>query len=390
MSFTPARHLEKMKSSIFSELIAAKRKATQEGNDVIDLSIGSPDLPPPRVVRDTLRKGIERSDAYGYTITGIPEFHDAVANFYHRRYGVPLNPKTEVLQLMGSQDGLSHLAMAILEAGDLVLCPNPGYTVYESAITLAGGVMVPMPLTEASGYLPDLDAIPGDIADQAKMMILNYPGNPVPVLAPRAFFEQVVAFAKRHNILVVHDFAYSELVFDGQVPQSFLSIPGSKEVGVEFNSLSKSFNMAGCRIGYMIGNEEIVEILRQFKSHVDFGTFLPIQLAAIQALTAPEAEESLAAVKALYTERRDALCDGLAELGWQVSKPPATMFVWARIPAHFTSRDFTFAALAQTNVAVTPGNAFGTMGEGYVRIALVQPVSRLYEAVERLGKFLNH
>ncbi|GMA51481.1 aminotransferase [Alicyclobacillus contaminans] len=377
--------LDNMTTSIFTELTVEKRAAIARGVDVIDLSIGSPDLPPPSIVMDVLRQGVSDPSMYGYTITGIPAFNEAVAAFYLRRYGVQLTPETEVLQLMGSQDGLIHLAMAVLNPGDLVLCPDPGYTVYESSIHLAGGQVYAMPLLEENGFLPDLESIPPAVAERAKMIILNYPGNPVSALAPREFFESVVAFAKRYDILVVHDFAYSELVFDGIRAHSFLSVPGAMEVGVEFNSMSKAFNMAGCRVGYVVGNADVLATLALFKSHVDFGIFLPIQHAAVAALQSDDALHGLADT---YAERRDVLCEGLAAAGWKVRKCPATMFLWARIPEGWSSYDFAFSLLREAGVAVTPGNAFGKHGEGFVRIALVQPPQVLREAVGRIERFL--
>jgi LL-diaminopimelate aminotransferase len=387
MSMVRSDKLDKVTTSIFTELVLEKRAAMARGVDVIDLSIGSPDLPPPPVVMDVLREGVSDPTMYGYTVTGIPEFHDAVAHFYQHRYNVKLDPKCEVLQLMGSQDGLVHLGMAVLNPGDIVLSPDPGYTVYESSIRLSGAELFPMPLLAENDFLPDLTAIPEEVARRAKMMIINYPGNPVAALAPASFFADVIAFAKRYNILVVHDFAYSELVFDGIRPCSFLSLPGAKEVGVEFNSLSKTFNMAGCRIGYVVGNPDVIHTLSVFKSHVDFGVFLPIQKAAIAALTSDYT--SLDTLVTEYTVRRDALCEGLTKAGWTVSKPPATMFVWAKIPEGWTSHKFAFDVLNYAGVAVTPGHAFGRHGEGYVRLALVHPPEILRKAADRIEQFLH-
>jgi LL-diaminopimelate aminotransferase len=387
MSNLKSEKLRSFAPSIFTELLYEKRAALANGRRIIDLSVGSPDMSPPKVVIDTLKETVQDASMYGYALTGIPEFSDAVSYFYNERYGVSLNPKDEVLQLMGSQDGLSHLMMAILNPGDIVLSPDPGYTVYESSIRLAQGELYPMPLFAENGFLPNLSDIPAEIADKAKIMIINYPGNPVTALAPASFFEEVIAFARKHDILIVHDFAYSELVFDKVRPISFLSIPGAKEVGVEFNSLSKTFSMAGCRIGYVVGNPEALEVLALFKSHVDYGTFLPIQKAGIAALT--KGISYLDPLMEIYTKRRDALHEGLHRAGWPVEMPPATMFMWARIPEGWNSRDFTFELLHHTGVVVTPGNAFGGQGEGYVRIALVQSPETLIEAAERIGQFLK-
>lgn len=375
-----------MTGSIFTEVANRKREAIKQGIDVIDLSVGSPDLPPSPVVVNTLVKYAGDPTKYGYTLTGIPDFHHAVCSFYKNRYSVELDAATEVLQLMGSQDGLAHLATAFINPGDYVLVPDPGYPIYEDNVILAGGIVYPMPLLEGNKFLPVLDEIPLEILEKTKMMIISYPGNPVTALADKGFFEKVVQFAKKHNILVVHDFAYSELIFDGNPQISFMSVQGAKEVGVEFNSLSKTFNMAGCRIGYAVGNPEALTILNSLKGHVDYGIFYPIQKAAESALMADYS--ALQEQVKEYERRRDALIIGLEESGWQVAKSPATMFVWAKIPSGWKSREFAFELIDKAGVAVVPGDAFGKQGEGYVRIALVQPAERLAVATKRIQQFL--
>jgi LL-diaminopimelate aminotransferase len=386
MNLFGSTKVQKMTSSIFQEVANRKQEAIKKGKDVIDLSIGSPDFPPPSFVVDSLVEYAKDGSKYGYTLKGISEFNEAVSYFYRQRYSVELDAKSEVLQLMGSQDGLAHLATALINPGDYVLVPDPGYPIYEASVTIAGGTIYPMPLTEENGYLPRLDNIPLEILNKTKMMILSYPGNPVTALADKSFFEDVVTFAKLHNILIVHDFAYSELIFDGHPQISFMSVPGAKEVGIEFNSLSKTFNMAGCRIGYVIGHHQAIEILASLKSHIDYGIFYPIQKAAVTALTSDYS--FLDDQVRHYEIRRDALITGLEKSGWKVPKSSATMFVWAHIPAGWTSRDFAFKLMEQTGVAVIPGDAFGKQGEGYVRIAIVQPPERLTEAAERIEKFL--
>ncbi|MGE7604430.1 LL-diaminopimelate aminotransferase [Peribacillus sp. NPDC097675] len=386
MIITPSKKIGKFETGIFSELASRKQKAMKAGRDVIDLSVGSPDMPPPEFVRDTLARYAKDPTAYGYTLKGIPEFHNAVCSFYQQRYGVELEPEREVLQLMGSQDGLAHLATAMIDPGDYVLVPDPGYPIYEASVKLAGGEMYPMPLTEENHFLPQLNNIPVDILDKTKMMILSYPGNPVTALADESFFTEVVSFAKRNEILVVHDFAYSELIFDDHLQISFLSIPGAREIGIEFNSLSKTFNMAGCRIGYAVGNQDALNILGTMKSHIDYGVFYPIQKAAEMALTSNLSQ--LSDQVKVYEARRDALISGLAKGGWHVPKTVATMFIWARIPDGWKSRDFAYQLIEKAGVTVVPGDAFGKQGEGFVRMALVQPVERLTEAAERIGAFL--
>lgn len=386
MNLYGSEKIRRMTSSIFQEVVDRKQEAMLKGKDVIDLSIGSPDFPPPPFVVDTLVEYSKDPGKYGYTLKGISEFNEAVKYFYQQRYAVDLDGKSEVLQLMGSQDGLSHLATAIIDPDDYVLVPDPGYPIYEASVTIAGGNIYPMPLLEENKFLPQLQEIPVEVLQKTKMMILSYPGNPVTALADRQFFEEVVEFAKVHNILVVHDFAYSELIYDGNPQISFLSVPGAKEVGVEFNSLSKTFNMAGCRIGYVAGNSQVIDILASFKSHIDYGIFYPIQKAAIAALTSDFS--FLEGQLKQYQSRRDALVSGFRNSGWEVANSPATMFVWAKIPAGWSSREFAFKLIDEEGIAVVPGDAFGKQGEGYVRIAMVQPPERLTEAANRVNQFL--
>nr|WP_295972885.1 LL-diaminopimelate aminotransferase [uncultured Bacillus sp.] len=387
MKIVPSQIMEKLTTGIFTEIANKKQEVMNRGMDVIDLSVGSPNLSPPDFVIDSLIGYCEDASKYGYTLTGIPEFNQAVSYFYKQRYQVEINQDDEVLQLMGSQDGLSHLALAIVDQGDYVLVPDPGYPIYEASVMLSGGSVYPMPLMEENGYLPRLNEIPEEILKKTKMMIISYPGNPVAALANESFFTEVVEFAKKHNILVVHDFAYSELIFDDHPQISFMSVPGAKEVGIEFNSLSKTFNMAGCRIGYVVGNREAIHILAELKSQIDYGVFYPIQKAAEIALTSDY--RVLDEQVKEYEKRRDSLIAGLGKAGWHVPKSPGTMFVWAKIPEGWTSREFAFALIEQAGVAVVPGDAFGKQGEGYVRIALVQKAEKLAEAAERIQKFLQ-
>ncbi|KKK38255.1 aminotransferase [Mesobacillus campisalis] len=373
--------MDHFKPSIFSELAAYKKQKLQEGKELIDLSIGSPDLPPPRFVMDELQKHVADPSQYGYSLTGIAELHEAIAHYYHRQFNVNLQADKEVLTLMGSQDGLVHLPMVLCNPGDTILVPDPGYTAYDAGISLAGAIPYQMPLKEENQFLPDLEKIPEEIRTRAKTMILNFPGNPVPALATKEFFERVVQFAKENQILVIHDFAYSELYYE-EKPFSFLSVEGSKEVGVEFNSLSKSFNMAGCRIGYLAGNEHILDGLRRLKSNLDYGVFLPIQKAAITALN--NSSEFSGPLRSIYKKRRDVLIKGLHQLGWEAASPKASMFIWAKVPKPFTSTQFAYKLIDEAGIVVTPGNAFGKEGEGYVRIALTQNEDTLQKAVTRL------
>jgi LL-diaminopimelate aminotransferase len=382
---TPSRRLEHLSSAIFSELARRKRSAAQR-RPVIDLSIGSPDQPPAPELVDVLVEAVRQPGAFGYPMTdGTDEFRAEVARWYRYRFGVSLDPDKEVHSLMGSQDGLAHFALAWADPGDVVLVPDPGYPIYAGSVRLAGADLYPMPLRAENDFLPDLAKIPEEVARRARFMILNYPNNPVSAVAPLSFFEQVVSFAKRHDIIVVHDLAYSEMAFDGYRPPSFLQAPGAKDVGIEFNSFSKSFNMAGCRIAYVVGNEEIIKPLAAVKSNVDYGVFLPVQQMAVAALRLDRESGSPNAVGPLYQERRDVLLAALREAGWAIEPPKATMFVWAPVPAGWSSRAFAFALLEEAGVVVVPGSAFGAEGEGYVRIALVQPPDVLREAADRIA-----
>jgi aspartate/methionine/tyrosine aminotransferase len=369
--------------SIFSELSQYKKQKLAAGAPIIDLSIGSPDLAPPSFIAKTLAEEVLKEDQYGYSLTGTNEFNHAVASFYKKKYQVHLQEEQEVLLLMGSQDGLVHFPMVFANPGDVILVPDPGYTAYAAGIAVAGAKPYFMPLKKENHFLPNLSIISDEIADKAKMMILNFPGNPVPALASKEYFAEVVAFAKKHNILVLHDFAYSELYFEGNKPVSFLSIDGAKDVGVEMSSFSKNYNMAGSRIGYLAGNKEIIRAMNQLKSNLDYGVFLPIQKAAIRALE--EGEAFCGSSRAIYEGRRDLLVSGLKELGWNMTKPDAGMFIWAEIPQGWTSLEFTYALIDRANVVVTPGSAFGPHGEGYVRIALVQGTEKLKEVISSIN-----
>lgn len=375
-----AVRMEKFQLGIFSEL--SQFKNSMSNIEIVDFSIGSPDLPPHFLIREELAKQAMNEHLYGYSMKGSNEFHRAVSTFYQRHYNVTLNAENEVLMVSGSQDGLVHLPMAFANPGDIILVPDPGYTAYETGIAMAEATGYPMPLKKEAGYLPNLSAIPEDIAKQAKVMILNYPGNPVPALATEEFFKEVIAFANKYQIIVVHDFAYSEIYYDNHKPISFLSVPGAKEIGIEFNSLSKTFNMAGCRIGYICGNSEILNVLRTFRSNLDYGVFYPIQKAAIFALE--NSKEICEETRKVYQKRRNLLVDGLNSIGWQVEIPKASMFLWAKVPDKYASTQFTYELLKRTGVVVTPGNAFGSHGEGYVRIALVQNEEKIKKAIEKI------
>lgn len=381
-----AERLNQLGSSIFSELDELRRQKEQEGVRTINLSIGSPDLPPADHIKETLMKEISKSDNYGYPLTsGMPEFKEAVAQWYHKRFGVSLDPGKEILPVMGSQDGLAHLGLAYLNPGDIALVPDPGYPVYTASVVLAGGVKYPLPLKAENNFLPNFRSIPQDVAKAAKLMFLNYPNNPIAAIAGLDFFAEAVEFARRYNIIICHDLAYSELAYDGYEPPSILEVPGAKDICIEFHSFSKTFCMAGCRLGFVVGNEDIIQGLETVKSNVDFGVFKPVQIAGIAALTG--SNEWVKKNALTYQRRRDILVDGLNSLGWSIPKPKASMFVWAPLPwGYQSSKQFALDLVERSGVVVVPGIAFGDNGEGYVRMALVGADELLKEAVERIGQ----
>ncbi|TMV44723.1 aminotransferase class I/II-fold pyridoxal phosphate-dependent enzyme [Paenibacillus mesophilus] len=381
--------LQLLGSAIFSEVGQWRREAEAVGHDIIDLGIGSPDRPPSERVMESLAGAVRNPANYGYpTSEGTLEFRSAVARWYDYRFGVKLDPEHEVTTLMGSQDGLAHLAMAVCDPGDTAIVPDPGYPIYAVSLVLAGVTPHLLPLRAENGFLPRLDEIPEQTAAAAKFILLGYPSNPLSAVADIGFYEELVEFAKRRNMLIIHDAAYSEMAFDGFRPRSVLEVPGAKEIAVEFHSLSKSFNLAGCRIAFLVGNKDAVGALRALKSNIDYGVFTAVQEAGIAAL-----EDQMAGsgweVASVYERRRNIVVDGLREVGWNVSKPKATMFIWAPVPPGWTSRQISREILLSAGVVVIPGDAFGEQGQGFVRIALVQEEERLMEAVRRIGRFLR-
>ncbi len=383
MKIEPSLRMSIFEPAIFADLKAAAAAKKATGAELIDLSLGSPDLPPDEKVRRVLSEQSAQANTYGYTLGGTKRFHEAVASYYKRRSGVTLDPVTEVLQTMGSQEGLVHLPLAFCNEGDIVLTTNPAYVAYEAGIKLAGAVPYEMPLRAENGFLPNLDEIPEDVAQRAKMIILNLPGNPVPALPDAQFFDKVVAFAKKYNVLVLHDAAYSEYYFTGDSPTSFLSTPGAMEVGVEINSLSKSFSLAGARIAYLVGNAEVIRIFKELKSNLDYGTFGPIQEAAATALD--HAEEITDRLRKVFSERHHVLMNGLAEIGWTATPSNGGMFVWAKYPFDMDDKEFVFKAIDQCGVVMVPGSIFGSEGTGYVRLALIQNAEALQKAIEQLS-----
>ena len=379
-----AKRMAQFKEGVFAKLAAMKKNQIDAGRDVIDLSIGAPNIPPPTAVREALAWGALQEENYVYAIGDKDPLLNAVHDWYATRYSVELDPQTEICSLLGSQEGLSHIALSIIDKGDIMLVPDPCYPIFADGPKLAGAELYYMPQKKENNYVINLSDIPKDVADSARFMVVSYPNNPTTAMAPDSFYEELVAFAKRYDIIVLHDNAYSELVFDGRTAGSFLSYPGAKDVGVEFNSLSKTYGLAGARIGFCVGNREVVSHLKALKSNIDYGMFIPIQQAAIVALKSePSVVEE---TRRAYEERRDALCDGLIASGWHMDKPSATMFVWAPVPSNFTkSEDFVRVLLERAGVMVTPGSAFGPSGEGYVRMALVQSAEELVKAVKKIA-----
>ena len=360
------------------------RAARATGIDVIRLDIGNPDLPPPDAVIETLCSSARDPSSHGYPgYRGLPALREGIAAYYDRRFGVELDPTTEVVPLLGSKEGIVHLALALLDPGDLVLVPDPGYPSYTMGAVIAGARVHKFPLLPDRGFLPDLDAIPADIAHEATMIWLNYPNNPTAGTADLEFFTAAVEFARENDLLLCHDVPYCEVTYDGYTPPSVLQVPGAKEVAVEFNSLSKTYNMAGWRVGMAVGNRDVLKSLFGVESNVVSGIFLPVQEAAIRALSVPH--DWIEARNRIYQERRKIALDGLAALGWDVPASRATLYLWARIPEGYDSEGFATKLLNEAGVSVAPGSFFGEGGEGYVRISLTAPDARIAEAMDRLG-----
>lgn len=379
MKLNVAQRMEEFQPGIFNVLDERRQQRLAQGLPVYNLSIGTPDfLPEPHVVQALAQAASEPAN-YRYSLTELPELVEAVQRWYLRRYGVELEPE-ELMSIYGSQEGLTHIGWALCDPGDVVLVPDPGYPIFEMGPALCGAEIVHYPLKEENGYLPDLDGMDPELADRAKMMVVSYPANPVCVTAPDEFYHKLIDFAKAHNIIILHDNAYSDIIFDGQEGKSFLAYEGAKEVGVEYNSLSKTYNLTGARISFVLGNRQIIQTFRRLRSQIDYGIFLPVQHAAIAALNGPQ--DSVARNRTEYQARRDALCGGLRSIGWNVPDSQGSMFVWAPLPKGYSnSVDFCFEMLERSGLLCTPGSAFGPLGEGHVRFALVQPVSMMQEIV---------
>jgi LL-diaminopimelate aminotransferase len=383
ISITKAKRINDLPPYLFAEIDRRKREALARGVDLIDLGIGDPDIPTPAAVVEKLIESASKPANHRYpNSSGMLEFREAVARWYKRRFDVALDPGKEVTSLIGSKEGIGNMAVAFVDPGDVVLVSTPCYPVYHIGTAFNGGQNYFLPLTKANRFLPDLDSIPADVAKRAKLLWINYPNNPTAAVADKDFFKRVIDFANRNNVIVCHDAAYTEMGFDGYRPPSFLEVEGAREVGIEFHSLSKTFNMTGWRIGMAVGNPELVGGLAQAKSNLDSGVFQAVQEAAILALNL--GDQIVEPSRKVFQERRDILVDGLRAVGLECEKPRATFYVWVSVPKGYSSADFTTKLLDEAGVVTTPGNGFGTPGEGYVRFTLCVEKTRLKEVAERI------
>ncbi len=383
--FELTERLKKLPPYLFKEIDQKKKELEASGVDMIDLGVGDPDLPTPPKIIEEMISAVQDPATHRYPdYSGSSDFKEAVAEWYKDRFSVQLDPKSEILSLIGAKEGIAHIHLAFINPGDLALVPTPAYPVYNIGTLFADGNSYFMPLLKENGFLPDLNALPGEVARKAKIMWLNYPNNPTAAVAERDFFETVVSFAHTYGIIVCHDLSYSEIAFDGYKPVSFLEVEGAKDIGIEFHSLSKSYNMTGWRIGFAVGNKDAVSGLGIVKSNLDSGVFQAIQRAGIEALRANR--ESVNELQRIYARRRDVLVEGLKSAGFEVSTPKATFYLWVPVPSSYTSASLTAKLLTEAGVVVTPGNGFGETGDGYVRLALTKDESRLMEAAERIKR----
>jgi len=386
-----AKRLQPLQANVFADMDQAKAKAKASGQDIIDLSLGSSDLPASEHVLAAMRESLSDNSTHGYLLFhGTQAFRQAAADWYTQKFGISVNPETEVLSLIGSQEGTAHLPLAVLNPGDFALLQDPGYPSHAGGVYLASGQIYPMPLLAENKFLPVFDEIPTPVLAQARMMVLSYPHNPTTAIAPLSFFQEAVAFCRQHDLVLVHDFPYVDLVFEdtAAAPSIFQADP-DKEVSIEFFTFSKSYNMGGFRVGYAIGNAQLIRALRQVKAAIDFNQYRGILNGAIAALRGPQ--DGVKASVEIFRRRRDAFIEALHRIGWQVPTPAATMYIWAKLPEPWTEDSVKFCTqlVEKTGVAASPGAGFGKAGEGYVRFALVHEPAILEAAVERIGAFLR-
>lgn len=388
-TFQPADRIASFKPYFFAALTQKINTLKAKNVDVIRIDMGSPDLPPAEFIVDALEKSARRRDTHGYSPNGgTPAFRQAIADYYLNRFDVSLDPKTETLALLGSKEGLFNLSQVILNPGDISIVPDPGYPVYSASGLIAGGEIHYVPLLKENGFLPDLDSIPADILDRAKILWLNYPNNPTGAIAPFAFLEKAIHFGHQHHILIAHDAPYADVCFDGYRAPSILQVPGAREVCIEFNSLSKAYNMAGWRLGMAVGNPQVLGYLSTYKSQVDTSVFQPIMDAGIAALTGDQGW--LEGRNQIYQKRRDIVVAGLKEAGFAVDVPPAAIYVWAHLPEGYPdSMAYCDRLLNETGVSMTPGRVYGNFGEGYIRISLGTATERIQQAMDRLVDWMH-
>lgn len=379
--------LDKIPLYLFAEIDRRIEEKKAQGVDVISFGVGDPDVPTPGLIVDALCAESHKPEHHRYpSYFGLAEFRESAARWFERRFGVALDPGLQILPLMGSKEGVAHIALALLDPGDLALVPEPSYPVYAMGTLLAGAESHFLPLAAGNGFLPDLESVPPDVARRSKILWLNYPNNPTGAIASNEFFERAIEFARSYSLVLAHDNAYSEITYDGYVAPSLFQFKGAMEIGVEFHSLSKTFNMTGWRIGFVCGNHEVIEALGTIKTNIDSGIFNPVQLAAVEALD--HGEKTLRDMVKLYQSRRDLLVSELAGLGWEISPPKGSIYLWMPVPPGFDSVGFSTHVLDKAGVFFTPGNAYGPSGEGYVRLSLTVPDDKIKEAMARLKEVL--
>lgn len=383
MQICTAERMNHFEEGIFQVLNEKKQKMEAAGKKVYNFSVGTPDFKPAEHIVKAVVEAASKPENYKYALADLPQLISAVIERYRVRYQVPDLKPEEIMSVYGSQEGIAHIGLSLLDPGDIVLVPDPGYPIFAIGPALAGAKIVTYELLEENNYLPDLDAISKEYGHKAKMMIVSYPLNPICKTAPDSFYEKLIPWAKENEIIILHDNAYSDIIYDGKVGRSILSFAGAREVAVEFYSLSKSFNYTGARVGFLVGNEQIVQNFKKLRSQIDYGTFLPVQYGAIAALTGPD--DCVKVQCKEYELRRNALCDGFTAMGWKFERSQGSMFAWSKIPENFEDDvEFVTQLLEQTGVLCTPGSSFGEMGRGHVRFALVLPVDTINEALEKV------
>lgn len=381
--FEYAQRIKILPPYLFAQIDQKKREKLQQGVDLIDLGVGDPDIPTPQPIVEAMKRAVEKPEHHRYpSYEGMFSFRKTVADWYKRRFGVDLDPHTEIVTLIGSKEGIAHFPLAFVNPGDVVLCPDPAYPVYKIGTIFAGGEPYILPLKEENGFLPDFKSVPKDILKRAKIIWVNYPNNPTSAVAEESFYRELIDWARENNIIVASDLAYSEIYFGNKRPMSILQIEGAKEVAIEFHSLSKTFNMTGWRLGMAVGNKDLIAGLGKVKTNVDSGQFQAIQEAGITALSLPE--EEVQKIRDIYRERRKVMIEALEDVGLEVYKSDATFYLWVKVPKGYTSAEFVSLLLDKCGIVCTPGNGFGQYGEGYFRISLTVPTERLLEAVERI------